>query len=219
MLDLSLFRDRVFSAHLASSFLCVVGMSGTLLLMPFYLQSVLGYSTQQTGLLLAVTPVCVGLLSPIAGALSDKVGSPVITRTGLTLLVLGQLAVATLGEDTTTLGYVARFALVGMGIGFFQSPNNSAIMGHAPRDRLGVASGLLAVSRTLGQTTGIGVLGAAWSWRVAVHAGRAVAGGATEAAPALQVAALNETSRAVVALVACALLLHLRIEERPALRS
>jgi EmrB/QacA subfamily drug resistance transporter len=214
MLDLRLFRDRAFAAHLASSFLCFTAMSGTLLLMPFYLQHVLGYSTQQAGLLLGITPVVMGILAPFAGALSDRLGSAVITRTGLALLCVGLLTVTTLGEGTTTAGYLARFALVGLGVGLFQSPNNSAIMGHAPRDRLGVASGLLAVARTLGQVTGVGLLGAIWGWRVAVRAGGAVEGGATQAAPALQVSALNDACRAGLVLVAVAFFLHWRLKRQ-----
>ncbi|HET6346094.1 MAG TPA: MFS transporter, partial [Myxococcota bacterium] len=189
-------------------------MSGTLLLMPFYLQQVLGYSTQQAGLLLGVTPVVMGILAPFAGVLSDRLGRGVITRTGLALLCIGLLSVTTLGEETSTAGYLARFALVGLGVGLFQSPNNSAIMGHAPRDRLGVASGLLAVARTLGQVTGVGLLGAIWGWRVAVRAGGAVEGGATRAAPALQVSALNDACRAGLVLVVAAFFLHWRLKRQ-----
>ena len=55
------------------------------------------------------------------------------------------------------------FQPIGIGVGMFQSPNNSAIMGSAPPERLGIASGMLAVTRTLGQTTGIAILGALWA--------------------------------------------------------
>ena len=92
-------------------------------------------------------------------------------------------------------------------MGVFQSPNNSAIMGSAPRERLGVASGLLAITRTLGQTTGIATLGALWAARVAHHTGGTVQGDATTAPAAAQVAGQQDTFLVVLALIVLALAL------------
>ncbi|MCB0129844.1 MAG: MFS transporter, partial [Caldilineaceae bacterium] len=154
-----------------TGFLTFVAISGTLLLLPFYLETVLGYSVQQVGLLLSVTPIALGVMAPIAGALSDKLGSRPITLTGLVLLVIGYFTISTLSAETTILGYVLRLLPVGLGMGIFQSPNNSAIMGAVPKRALGVASGLLAVTRTLGQVTGVAVLGALWATRVLLYNG------------------------------------------------
>src|SRR5262245_53317029 len=92
-------------------------------------------------------------------------------------------------------------------MGLFQSPNNSAIMGAAPRERLGVASGLLSISRTLGQTVGIAALGAVWASRIGYYAGIAVQGDGTAAPVAAQVAALQDTVLVIVAMIILALLL------------
>jgi hypothetical protein len=124
-------------------------------------------------------------------------------------LLGGYLAVSTLSTDTSALGYILRFIPIGLGIGVFQSPNNSAVMGTAPRERLGVVSGMLAISRTLGQTTGIAVLGAVWASLTLLYAGGAVLGGATEAPPEVQVAALQTTMRLVSGIVLVALALSL----------
>jgi len=104
---------------------------------------------------------------------------------------------------------VLRFLPVGLGVGIFQSPNNSAIMGAAPRDRLGIASGMLAVTRTLGQTTGIAVLGALWAGQVFKHAGEVLTAGATAAPIPAQVFALRDTFVIVSVLIFAALLLSL----------
>jgi hypothetical protein len=80
-------------------------------------------------------------------------------------------------------------------------------MGAVPRQRLGVASGLLSITRTLGQTTGIAVLGALWASRVAFHAGGMPIGGATAAPPAAQVAALGNSFSITMILLASALAL------------
>ena len=211
MVDMALFRNGQFSANLATGLLTFIGMSGSLILLPFYLQNIMGYPVQKAGLLLVVTPIALGISSPISGSLSDRFGTRPISVTGLAILMLGFLGLSTLDADTTILGYVLRSIPVGLGIGIFQSPNNSAIMGAAPRDRLGVASGLLALTRSLGQTTGIAVLGALWAALTFAYAGGPVSGGATAAPTAAQMAAMQNTFRVVTALVAGALAIGLTV--------
>jgi EmrB/QacA subfamily drug resistance transporter len=205
MVDLQLFRKRLFSISLITALIVFIAMAGTTILMPFYLQGVLGFDTREAGLLLAVTPVVAGLTAPISGNLSDRLGVRPITMVGLAVMLGGFLAVSTLGTQTTALGYALRFIPVGLGLGIFQSPNNSAIMGAAPRGRLGIVSGMLALNRALGQTIGIAMLGAAWAGRTFYHAGQVFAGGATDAPPATQVAALHDVVIGLVILLAAAL--------------
>jgi len=209
MIDLRLFRSSLFSVSLTTGFMIFICLAGSLLLMPFYIQNVLGYDPQQTGLLMATVPVALGIIAPVSGSLSDRFGSRPITVAGLAMLAIGFLAVSSLDAETTTLGYVLRFLPVGLGVGIFQSPNNSAIMGAAPRDRLGIASGMLAVTRTLGQTTGIAVLGALWAGQVFMHAGEVLTGGATAAPILAQVFALRDTFVVVSILIFAALLLSI----------
>ena len=209
MIDLRLFRNSLFSVSLTSGFIIFICLSGSLILMPFYIQNVLGYDVQQTGLLMATVPVMLGIVAPISGSLSDRFGSRLITVVGLVVLTMGFLAVSSLDAETTTMGYILRFLPVGLGMGIFQSPNNSAIMGAAPRDRLGIASGMLAVTRTLGQTTGIAVLGALWAGQVYKYAGGLVSEGATSAPIFAQVSALRDTFMIVSVLILFALLLSI----------
>jgi len=205
MIDLRLFRNRQFSINLGTGFITFVAISGIFLLMPFYLENILGYSIQLVGPLQAVVPIMLGIMAPIAGGLSDRYGARRITVIGLVALLIGYLAVTTLDANTSALGYILRLFPIGLGMGIFQSPNNSAVMGSAPRERLGVASGLLSVTRTLGQTVGIAVLGTVWAGRVAIHGSGGLDGGATAAPVTLQVAAMQETFVVVVVLVAIAL--------------
>ena len=209
MIDLRLFHNSLFSVSLATGFIIFICLSGTLILMPFYIQNVLGYDPQQTGLLMATVPVALGIIAPISGNLSDRFGSRPITVAGLTVLTIGFLGVSSLDAETTTLGYVIRFLPVGLGMGIFQSPNNSAIMGAAPRNRLGIASGMLAVTRTLGQTTGIAMLGALWAGQVFKYIGKVLPGGATAAPVDAQVFALRSTFVIVSILIFLALLLSI----------
>jgi MFS family permease len=174
-------------------------------LMPFYLQNVLGYEARQVGFLLAIVPISLGITAPISGALSDRFGTRPITVLGLAILLLGYYTLSTLDLHTTAAGYVLRFLPIGIGMGVFQSPNNSAVMGAAPRGRLGIVSGMLAVTRTLGQTTGVALLGAVWATRVFRHAGQTLPGGATGASPAAQVAGLHDTFAFIIIVIGTAL--------------
>ncbi|GIV79959.1 MFS transporter [Litorilinea aerophila] len=205
MIDLRLFRNYQFSVNLGTGFITFVGISGLFILLPFYLEDVLGYEVRLVGLMLAIIPVALGVMAPISGSLSDRYGSRPITVIGLAVLLVGYGAASTLSAETTVLGYVARLLPIGLGMGIFQSPNNSAVMGAAPRERLGVASGLLSITRTLGQVTGISVLGTVWAARATYHAGQALPGGATEAPAWAQVAALRDTLLVTLTLVAVAL--------------
>ncbi|MGC9332521.1 MAG: MFS transporter, partial [Anaerolineae bacterium] len=209
MIDLSLFRNSLFSVNLVTGLSTFVAMGGTIILMPFYLENVLGYGTRQVGLLMATVPLALGMVAPISGALSDRVGTRPITVLGLLAMFLGFYGMTTLTPETTTIGYILHFLPVGVGMGIFQSPNNSAVMGAVPRERLGVASGLLSITRTLGQTMGIAILGALWASRVFFHAGAAAAGGATTAPAADQVAGLRDTFQVVIVILALSLALSI----------
>jgi EmrB/QacA subfamily drug resistance transporter len=207
MLDLRLFKNSLFSVSLTTGFIVFICLSGSLLLVPFYAENVLGMNPQQTGLLMGVVPLALGIVAPISGALSDRYGSRPITVAGLAMLTLGFFLVSGLDADTSIPEYVLRFLPVGIGMGMFQSPNNSAIMGAAPRSRLGIASGMLSVTRTLGQTTGIAILGALWAGQVFKYVGNVLPGGATNAPIAAQVAGLQFTFLFVSVLIFLALLL------------
>jgi MFS family permease len=209
MIDLRLFNNALFSINLITGLMVFIAIAGTIILIPFYLELVLGFPTGQVGLLMVTVPVGLGLVAPLAGALSDRVGTRPITVAGLLILAIGYYTMSTLTADTSTLGFILRFLPLGVGMGTFQSPNNSAVMGAVPRRRLGIASGLLAITRTLGQTTGIAVLGAIWAARVFTYAGGPVSGGATAAGPLAQVRAMHDTFLGVTVFIALALFLGL----------
>jgi EmrB/QacA subfamily drug resistance transporter len=165
MIHLEMFKNRLFSINLITGILSFIVGAGTMLILPLYLQNILLYSPEQTGLMIAITPLTVAVIAPLAGSLSDRFGSRAITTLGLFILLGGYIFASSLSADTPTLGYLLRFIPVGIGLGMFQSPNNSAVMGSVSRDRTGVASSLLSLSRTIGQTTGIAILGAFWESR------------------------------------------------------
>lgn len=191
MIDLHLFENQLFSINLGTGFLTFVASSGVVLLLPLYMQNVMGFDPQKTGLLMIISPLAMALAAPISGALSDKIGSRLLTTIGLSVALLGYLVYIAFNDHTSILVYVIAFILTGTGMGIFQSPNNSAVMGSSPKERLGVASGLLSLTRTLGQTVGISILGALWEANVFHFAGNVQAADATQAPITAQVAGLK----------------------------
>ena len=210
MIDLGIFANPLLTASLVTGFVTFVTVSAVFLLMPFYLENVLGFPIQQAGLLMAVSPLALGVVAPIAGNLSDRVGIRGLTLAGLAVLTIAYLRFTGLSVDLTTLAYVGLALPIGIGMGIFQSPNNVAILSSVPSNYLGIGSGLLNITRLLGQITGAAALGTLWASRVRSYSGGSLpAGGATDASAAAQVAGLNDTFGAATVLLVAATLLGL----------
>jgi EmrB/QacA subfamily drug resistance transporter len=194
MIDLKLFKNPLFGMNLLMAFLIFIVMGG-LFIMPFYLELVQGYPIALVGVLMMVLPISMGLIAPLAGSLSDRFGPRIISLIGLGLIITGCLGLSTLQAGMAPLDYIIRTAFIGAGVGFFQSPNNSAIMGAAPRERMGIASGLMALSRTLGQTTGLPLMGALFTTHVLSSAALPAGFNVTEAGQAALVVGIQGTFR------------------------
>jgi len=192
MLELRLFKSPMLTVGVVTGVLVFICLSATFILLPFYLAGVLGFDVFTMGLLLTVAPLMMGILSPMSGTLSDRIGIRRLTLAGLTIIGVTYVGFLTLNTESTGLQFVALAVPYGIGIGIFQSPNNSAIMGSVPPEYTGVAGGLLHLTRLLGQIVGIAVLGSIWAARVAAVSGEILpAGGATAADPTAQVAGLQ----------------------------
>lgn len=214
MIDPKLFVNPLFSVNLTIGFMSFVGLSGTVILLPFYLENILKFHSMKVGLLMGIIPVMLGITSPLSGILSDRIGSRIITMVGLAVMFIGFLVASTLNQDTTVLGFAVRIFAVGAGIGIFLSPNNSAIMGAAPRNQLGIVSGMMAQSRTLGQTVGVAVIGAIWAGRTIFYAGSGTSENATQAPVSAQISGLHDAFYTAAFLIAIALFLNIRAYRR-----
>jgi DHA2 family multidrug resistance protein-like MFS transporter len=122
--------------------------------LPFHFEQVLGRSPVETGFLLTPWPVLVGIMGPISGRLSDRYPSGLMAGIGLLVLCAGMLALLWMPDAPSTFSIAWRMAVCGAGFGLFQAPNMKAIMGSAPRERAGGASGIVATARLTGQASG-----------------------------------------------------------------
>jgi len=137
--------------------------------LPFHFETVLGRSTVETGFLLTPWPVMVALMGPVAGRLSDRYHPGLLGGIGLLALCGGMLAMLWMPAAPSALDIAWRMGLCGIGFGFFQAPNMKAIMGSAPRERAGGASGIVATSRLTGQAAGAALV--AWCLTLSHSAG------------------------------------------------
>ena len=207
MVDLNLFRNLQFSLNLATGALTFVAIAAVVFLLPFYLELALSLPVAQVGILMASTPLVLAVLGPLSGSLSDRFGTRPVSVIGLAILTVGYLVASTMNATTTPLGFILRMLLIGVGMGVFQSPNNSAIMGAAPRNRLGIASGMLSMTRTLGQTTGIALLGALFASALSIYAGQPT--DISAASPEVISSALHDQFLLVAGLIGIGLVLAL----------
>jgi len=141
LLDLSLFRIRLFAMGNLTSLLNGVARNGVLFLLVFYLQGAKGDDPVMAGILLA--PLAIGLLvlSPISGALADRYGSRLLATLGMVVTGIGLLGLTTLQVDTPYWQLALWQLVIGSGSGLFASPNTSAVMGVVPPAQRGVGAG------------------------------------------------------------------------------
>lgn len=163
MLDLSLFGNRIFSGSVFSSTLNYTANASVYFIVPFYLLAGRHLNPAQTGFILSAMPViCIGL-TPLAGALSDRIGSRVPTASGMLVLTIGLVLLARVSAPIPLWQVTAALVVCGFGFGCFVSPNNSRLLGAAPRHRQGIASGVLAEARCVGMVMGVGISGAIYT--------------------------------------------------------
>lgn len=167
MLDLTLFRIPLFTTATVSAILNYVCVYSIIFLMPFYLIQGRGLSPAQAGLMLTIQPIVMAIVAPISGMLSDKIGSRWPGMLGMAVLAGGLVFLSTLGATSPLWMVALGMALVGVGTGTFISPNTSALMGAAPRERQGIASGVQGAARNFGMVLGIGLAGAIFTTHLA----------------------------------------------------
>lgn len=155
LLQLSLFKNPLFSLSILCAFLVFVANFCFNIISPFYAQNMLGLSPFYAGFLLMLFPISMVIIAPLSGALSDRIGSEFLTFAGLIVMVIAQFGLARLHEGSSVILVGLWIAMLGVGSGLFQSPNNSLIMSKVPRTQLGSAGSVNSLVRNVGMVVGI----------------------------------------------------------------
>ena len=163
------FRNKQFAAANISALISFMAMFSVILLMPFFLQDELGYSTEKMGFVFMSVPLVMSVVSPLSGWLSDRTNSHLLSSIGIGISTLSILSLGYLSLDSSFPDVALRLGFLGLGMGLFQAPNNSIIMGSLPKEQLGIAAGVMGTMRNMGMVIGVAVSGAVFSNRFAYH--------------------------------------------------
>lgn len=163
ILNLKLFRNRIFSAsNFAATFFFMTEYM-LLFLWPYYLQDQHGMSATAAGLILLPLSIAMIIAAPLGGALSDKFGSRVICGIGMGIIAIAAVIFSTFQAITPISLLMIIFAATGIGAGLFNTPNNSAVMGNVPAQNRGIASATLGTMKNVGMVLGEAVSAAVLS--------------------------------------------------------
>ena len=155
LVDLHLFRRRIFTSSLGTS-LFSFWMSGAhTFVVPFFLQNILEFSPSKVGILIFPVALTVMVMAPIGGRISDRIGVRVPASIGLSIISLTIFSFSFLKFGAKEYEILWRQVVMGIGIGLFNPANNSAIIGSLPREKVGLASSFLALARNLGVVIGV----------------------------------------------------------------
>jgi MFS family permease len=165
-LDFKLFSEKMFTASALAAYLCYLCTAAVNFLLPFYLIHANGFPEAKAGMIMMATPVAMMCLTGFSGFISDKVGVRLPATLGMIFMAIGIWSLRRLAPGTQPQHIVPFTALIGIGAGFFTAPNNSALMGSAPKNRQGVAGAILAAARTTGFASGTAIAGLIYMTRL-----------------------------------------------------
>lgn len=164
LLGLSVFRNRQFVTSVGGMFTLFVSLAAVLVLLPFYLEKVKGLSPVDVGLYLIILPVVMFVVAPLSGRLSDRIGYRFLTTLGVITFSVGLLMLRRLDIDTSAEAVKLALLVIGVGVGIFNTPNSSALMGSVTKEQRAVASSVISATRNIGMATGMALAAALFTF-------------------------------------------------------
>ncbi len=155
ILSLGLFKNLGFSINIFCALLIFITGFFFNVISPFYLENARGMAANYAGYALMIMPLIQGIISPIIGGWSDRIGRHLLTFVGLILISISQIGYMITTLSTPLWLFMFFIGLVGVGNGVFMAPNNTLIMSAVETKDLGVAGSINALARELGMVIGI----------------------------------------------------------------
>jgi EmrB/QacA subfamily drug resistance transporter len=169
VVDLSLFKNRPFAGGNISFCIMAFSLAAMIFLIPFYLIDGVGFSALESGLFIASASVMSLVIGPLAGWLSDKIGTGILRPIGIALICVSLIVFSHLGIESDAGDVVLAFIIFGIGIGIFNPTTQSSVMGSVPKERLGTAAAMMNTIRQIGNSTGMAVAGVIYASRQSFH--------------------------------------------------
>ncbi|HEX9065049.1 MAG TPA: MFS transporter [Streptosporangiaceae bacterium] len=160
MVELALFRSRLFSGGTVTMMLWAFGIFGIYFFTSIYLQEILGFSPTKAGLAFVPMALCLAAAAGVAGPVYQRLGAHRTVAAGMVLMAVGLYLFSVLGAGATYASLMPGFVLFGLGAGLMQVPLTNSVLHGQPSERAGVASALLNASREVAGLFGITVIGA-----------------------------------------------------------
>jgi EmrB/QacA subfamily drug resistance transporter len=160
MVDFTYFRSKTFLGANAVAFVVSFAMLAMFFFIALYMQNSLGYSPVEAGVRFLPSTLMIVLIAPVAGRLSDRIGPRPLIVTGLTLSAIALFLQTRIGADTGYGLLLPSFVIMGVGMALTMSPMSTAAMNAVSPEKAGAASGILSMSRMVGGTFGVAVIGA-----------------------------------------------------------
>jgi EmrB/QacA subfamily drug resistance transporter len=160
MVDFHFFGSRTFLGANIVAFIVSFAMLAMFFFLALYMQDILHYSPLQAGVRFLPSTVVIMIIGPIAGRMADRVGSRSLMTGGLLAVSLSLFWLTGITTHSSYGFLAVSFVLMGIGMGFVMSPMSTAAMNSVDRAKAGVASGILSMTRMVGGTFGVAVMGA-----------------------------------------------------------
>jgi EmrB/QacA subfamily drug resistance transporter len=158
LVNIALFANRAYSLQNVNVMLIQMAMTGVMVIMPFFLELVKKIPTDNAGTILLTLPVGMIVTAPIAGRISDVIGTRKPIITGFVLCAVALFFLSTISVHTSVGHICVYLLLLGAGTGVAFSPLNSAVMGECPAKDRGSTSGLVRMMANLGSSLGVAVV-------------------------------------------------------------
>lgn len=157
VLNMNVFKNNAtFSFSNLAAFINYSATQAVVFLLSLYLQYIKGFDPHHAGLVLISQPIVMAVVSPIAGRLSDRIEPRIVASAGMASTTVGLILLTFLGQNTGLAFILVSLVILGLGFGFFSSPNTNAIMGSVEKKFYGVAAGTVSTMRVTGQMLSMG---------------------------------------------------------------
>lgn len=172
VVDLRVLRHRALAAGCLFSMMLGLVLYGTVFAVPLFAQGILGYTAQDTGILLLPSALVTAMMMPVVGKLAGKLDPRVLIAIGGMILVLALVLFGTLSPMTSAGELQVPLMVRSLGMPFMFLPLSLAAIAPLPKHEIGKATGVFNLTRQLGGSMGIALLSTVLSRRQAFHAER-----------------------------------------------